>query len=946
MEDSAEGGTARVKQEPGSGSGTDRDTSFRDLLATVCKAEPLEPGSCGPDALGVGGPDWNTSQAGFGPQAGLYTLTKSPEVGLVEDSRARLTRHYTEDIPDISLYEIRMALKQLKNNKAPGEDGITAELLKAGGKPVLMALQKLFDSVLLEGRTPKAWNRGVVVLFFKKGDNALLKNYRPISLLSHVYKLFSRVITNRLARRLDNFQPPEQAGFRRGFSTVDHIHTLRQVIQKTEEYNLPLCLAFVDYEKAFDSIETWAVLQSLQRCQVDYRYIEVLKCLYENATMSVRLQDRNSKPIPLQRGVRQGDVISPKLFTAALEDVFKTLDWRRLGININGEYITHLRFADDIVILAETTEDLSMMLDDLNNMSHTKLNLKYIVLVTVKEEAEFVYEGACVKEECEDSTDGCGVSEAAMLAGLYDEHEVKEELVLGPERPYHSIVAPVLRAPVVVSGRRRSCSVRLECLLVDAERRTCRVGRRTYKLHATEPAPTPHVTTAINQCHHCGKRFRNKSVLKKHIRTHLLSGPSSNSTGENIALDRLQMSSKDRKPYKFTLYSTCEYMSNKKGNLRDHQLIHTGDKPFQCRYCDHKSYRKGDVRRHEMTHTGEKPFNCNYCDYKCIVKATLREHLITHTGEKPFKCRYCEHRARDRQKLRTHEMTHTDDKQFKCSSCDYQSNFKFHLQRHLMIHNNSEKPHECRYCDYRSRRRDILRRHEIIHTGDKPFKCNYCEYKCTRNTNLLEHLMIHTGEKPFKCRYCDYRSRRRGNLRAHEMTHTGKKPLDCGNCDFKCKSKTELRRHQMIHTGDKPFKCSYCDHRTRDRRKLRTHEMTHTDDKPFKCSSCDYQSNFKCHLQRHLMIHNNSEKPHKCRYCDYRSRRRGDLRRHEIIHTGDKPFKCNYCEYKCTRKSNLLEHVMIHTGEKPFMCRYCDYRSRRRGNLENHELTHTGKNDV
>ncbi|KAL0860164.1 hypothetical protein ABMA27_010471 [Loxostege sticticalis] len=67
----------------------------------------------------------------------------------------------------------------------------------------------------------------------------------------------------------------------------------------------------------------------------------------------------------LQRGVRQGDVISPKLFTAALEDVFKLLDWSGLGININGEYITHLRFADDIVVIAETLEDLGTMLDEI-----------------------------------------------------------------------------------------------------------------------------------------------------------------------------------------------------------------------------------------------------------------------------------------------------------------------------------------------------------------------------------------------------------------------------------------------------------------------------------------------------------------------------------------------------------------------------------------------------
>ncbi|CAG9116776.1 unnamed protein product [Plutella xylostella] len=165
------------------------------------------------------------------------------------------------------------------------------------------------------------------------------------------------------------FQPPEQAGFRKGFSTIDHIHTVRQIIQKTEEYNQPLCLAFVDYEKAFDSIETWAVLESLQRCQIDWRYIEVLRCLYNAATMTVKVQDHKTRPIQLQRGVRQGDVISPKLFTNALEDVFKTLDWKGHGICINGEYMSHLRFADDIVIMAESLQELSWMLSGLNAAS-------------------------------------------------------------------------------------------------------------------------------------------------------------------------------------------------------------------------------------------------------------------------------------------------------------------------------------------------------------------------------------------------------------------------------------------------------------------------------------------------------------------------------------------------------------------------------------------------
>lgn len=141
-----------------------------------------------------------------------------------------------------------MAFKQLKNNKALSADGITAELLKAGGEPIFISLQKLFNFISLLGKPQPAWSRSVVVLFFKKGKNSFLNNYRPILLLSLVYKLFLRVIMNHLGSSFDDFQSHQQAGFRTGFSTVDHIHTLRQSIQKTNEYNLPFCLAFVVYD--------------------------------------------------------------------------------------------------------------------------------------------------------------------------------------------------------------------------------------------------------------------------------------------------------------------------------------------------------------------------------------------------------------------------------------------------------------------------------------------------------------------------------------------------------------------------------------------------------------------------------------------------------------------------------------------------------------------------
>ncbi|CAG9116278.1 unnamed protein product [Plutella xylostella] len=98
----------------------------------------------------------------------LYASHAQKSVAQLTDSRAPLIRHYTDYIPDVDIGEIRIALEQLKNNKAPGEDGITTELLKAGGIATLEQLQRLFNSVLHNGITPEAWSESVVVLFFKK----------------------------------------------------------------------------------------------------------------------------------------------------------------------------------------------------------------------------------------------------------------------------------------------------------------------------------------------------------------------------------------------------------------------------------------------------------------------------------------------------------------------------------------------------------------------------------------------------------------------------------------------------------------------------------------------------------------------------------------------------------------------------------------------------------
>ena len=104
-----------------------------------------------------------------------------------------------------------------------------------------------------------------MIILHKKGERRNIKNYRPVSLLSHTYKLFTRATQNRMEKVLDENQPPEQAGFRKKYSTVDHLQALNQVIEKSEEYQLPLVIGFIDYEKAFDSIEHFSIFDTIEQ---------------------------------------------------------------------------------------------------------------------------------------------------------------------------------------------------------------------------------------------------------------------------------------------------------------------------------------------------------------------------------------------------------------------------------------------------------------------------------------------------------------------------------------------------------------------------------------------------------------------------------------------------------------------------------------------------------
>ncbi|CAD6185922.1 unnamed protein product [Caenorhabditis auriculariae] len=279
-----------------------------------------------------------------------------------------------EDEPPILPEEVKYAIRKLKVGTAAGPDNISSELLKAGGDSLYRLLARHFSKYLSEASIPEQWKTSKTILIPKKGDLTDLNNFRPISLLSVVYKLFTKVI----------------AGFRRNYSCLDHIHALTQVVERHREHQMPLALAFVDYYKAFDSVEINAVLNALASAGVATKYVELIANSNEGTSTTIQLFDKKLS-IPIRKGVRQGDTISPKLFSTALEDAMRQLGWDEehdwedstdiRGINIDGKVLTNLRFADDIVLFSSSTTELSSMLNDLDEVGK-KIGLKMNVKKT------------------------------------------------------------------------------------------------------------------------------------------------------------------------------------------------------------------------------------------------------------------------------------------------------------------------------------------------------------------------------------------------------------------------------------------------------------------------------------------------------------------------------------------------------------------------------------
>ena len=300
-------------------------------------------------------------------------------------------------VPTVSLDEVKACVKHMKCGKSTGPDTIPIEQFKASDsatKQLHSFLCNIFDSESI----PDDYVMGDMMLFYKKKCKNDRCNYRCLGLLNHGYKAFAMLLLGRMLPYLTDQLSDMQAGFRKGRGCRDNITILmtviRHMLDTAEDKLQPQAVfSYIDFTAAFDTISHTFLLETLVEYGVPMKYIRLVKAIYENASVRVRLlepsgQKAYSRSIPIRRGVIQGDIPSPMCFLVALDKLLKDHSKPELGVPItNSLMLSELAYADDAAL---PSCDASMSTERLTSLAAHAKNEAGMSISIPKTKAQYI----------------------------------------------------------------------------------------------------------------------------------------------------------------------------------------------------------------------------------------------------------------------------------------------------------------------------------------------------------------------------------------------------------------------------------------------------------------------------------------------------------------------------------------------------------------------------
>jgi len=273
----------------------------------------------------------------------------------------------------ITVQEVKNVITHMKRGKAPGCDGLIIELFQKSLETVSPRLCNLYNKIFESSDFPEEWSKAIVCSLHKGGNVNCESNYRGISLLSICGKVFTKILNNRLVSwaKLTGHFYEEQAGYREGYSTTDHIFSLYSLAEKyLSKPNGRCYVLFVDLSKAFDKIPHGLLWHRLLKIGLHGNVIKVIRSMYSQLKSCVRIENSNrlTEWFECHMGTRQGCMLSPFLFTMYLNELIENItDGNVRGIYVSEEFpnVCMLCYADDMANCADVVSQLQHQINTL-----------------------------------------------------------------------------------------------------------------------------------------------------------------------------------------------------------------------------------------------------------------------------------------------------------------------------------------------------------------------------------------------------------------------------------------------------------------------------------------------------------------------------------------------------------------------------------------------------
>ena len=267
----------------------------------------------------------------------------------------------------ITLEELHKAARLTPTGKSAGPDELPSDIVSV--LPLLSCILPITNDTFAGEKPPQIWRRSIIVAI-PKGNSTLLTNQRGLSLMCANAKLFNRVLLVRLRERLEMLLLPWQAGFRPGRNTVEQITCLRMAVDPCCARKRNMVVTFVDFSKAFDSVDRRALRDILAFYNIPDIVINAIMSLYTDTTACVRTSSGCTDEFDTTSGVLQGDTLAPYLFVIVMDYIIRislTVEdgytvRRRMSARHPAIRIPALAYADDAALLSDNAESAQRQL--------------------------------------------------------------------------------------------------------------------------------------------------------------------------------------------------------------------------------------------------------------------------------------------------------------------------------------------------------------------------------------------------------------------------------------------------------------------------------------------------------------------------------------------------------------------------------------------------------